>query len=131
MVQPFLSDQFLTLFTLDMIDKLKVIIVYFMVSTLVGVFSFVYLSFVPGVFNFWMVSAFCVPLLAGLLEVGLGKIASNYPIRVGLYRLAIATITFQVILKGIYEIALTTFRGEWLYMVAWMVLVFVSVLVKE
>jgi hypothetical protein len=42
-----------------------------------------------------------------------------------------ATITVQVILKGIYEIALTNFRGEIIFVIAWMLLILTSFSVKE
>lgn len=115
-----------------MMYKLKVILGYVFLSTLVGVFSYVYLSFVPGVFNFWMVAAFGVPVLAGLVEIGLGKTMNQeHRTRVVLFRLAMATVTIQVILKGIYEIALTNFRGEMIYVIAWMLLLMTSLIVKE
>lgn len=112
--------------------KVKVIFGYVFISGLVGSFSYVYLSFVPGVFNLWMVGAFGVPVLAGLVEIGFGKTMNRlHQIRVNLFRLAVATITVQVILKGIYEIALTNFRGEWIFTTAWMLLILTSVDVKE
>ena len=115
-----------------MIYKLKVILGYGFTSSLVGAFSYVYLSFVPGVFNLWMVGAFCVPILAGLVEVFFGKTMSKQqPLRTSLFRLATATITVQVILKGIFEIALTTFRGEIIYVVAWIFLFLTGLMVKE
>lgn len=113
-------------------DKLKISLIYLGITTLVGTFSYVYLSFVPGVFNVWMVGAFSVPLLAGLLEVLLSKWVNPIsPIRTNLFRLAIATMTVQVMLKGVYEIALTNFRGEWIYIAAWLFLLLISVVIKE
>lgn len=115
-----------------MIYKLKVILSYLGISTFVGAFSYVYLSFVPGVFNLWMVGAFCVPLLAGIFEFVFSKnMNSKHPIRVSLFRLAVATLTVQVILRGIYEIALTNFRGEIIFVIAWILLVVASLAVKE
>ena len=60
-----------------MIYKLKVILSYLGISTFVGTFSYVYLSFVPGVFNLWMVGAFCVPLIAGIFEIVFGKLLNT------------------------------------------------------
>ena len=115
-----------------MIYKLKVILGYVFLSGLVRTFSYVYLSFVPGVFNLWMVGAFGVPVLAGLVEIVFGKtINRQHKARVVFFRMAMATITVQVILKGIYEIALTNFRGEIIYIVAWMLLLLTSLIVKE
>lgn len=115
-----------------MIYKLKVILSYLGISTFVGTFSYVYLSFVPGVFNLWMVGAFCVPLIAGIIEIVFGKnMNRKHPIRVSLFRLGVATLTVQVILKGIYEIALTNFRGEIIFVIAWMLLILTSFNVKE
>jgi hypothetical protein len=112
--------------------KWKVLLSYLVISTLVGIFSYVYLSFVPGVFNLWMVGAFSIPLFAGILEVAI-KQTTNKPnhIQRGLFRLAIATMTVQVILKGIYEIALTNLRGEFMYVIAWMLLILASLSAKE
>ena len=112
--------------------KLKVMLSYVLISLLVGIFSYVYLSFVPGVFNLSMVGAFSIPLLAGILEVAI-KQKENKPnhIQRGLFRLAIATMTVQVVLKGIYQIALTNFRGEFIYVSAWMLLIVASLFIKE
>lgn len=115
-----------------MIYKLKVILSYLGISTFVGTFSYVYLSIVPGVFNLWMVGAFCVPLIAGIFEIVFGKnMNPKHPIRVSLFRLAVATLTVQVILRGIYEIALTNFRGEIIFVIAWALLILTSFSVKE
>jgi hypothetical protein len=115
-----------------MIYKFKVVLGYVFTSGLVGTFSFVYLGYIPGVFNLSMVGAFCIPLLSGILELSFGKTMNQeHRTRVVLFRLAMATVTVQVILKGIYEIALTNFRGEIIYVLAWMLLILISLMVKE
>jgi hypothetical protein len=105
---------------------------YCFATGVVGIFSYVYLSFVPGVFNLWIIGAFSVPMIAALVEmIFTNFVNKQYPIRISLFRLAIATMTMQVILKGIYDIARLDFRGEWIYMVAWMLLLITSLNVKE
>ena len=127
-----LRDQLVILFILVMNYKFKVMLSYLAVSSLLGIFSYVYLSFIPGVFNLWMVGSFSIPLFAGILEITFKNTTLNpNSIQIGLFRLAIATFSIQVILKGIYEIALKDFRGEWIYMVAWMLLLTTSLNVNE
>jgi len=126
------NDPFPTLFTLVMNHKLSAFMWYCFATGVVGIFSYVYLSFVPGVFNLWIIGAFSVPMIAALVEmIFTNFVNKQYPIRISLFRLAIATMTMQVILKGIYDIARLDFRGEWIYMVAWMLLLITSLNVKE
>jgi hypothetical protein len=91
--------------------KLKIFLGYFVSSLFLGIFSFVYLSFVPGVFNIWMVGVFSIPLLGSSLELWRRK---NNQASLGwtCYRLGLTTFVVQLVLKGVYEIALTGFRGE-------------------
>jgi hypothetical protein len=112
--------------------KFKVMLSYLAVSSLIGIFSYVYLSFIPGVFNLWLVGSFSIPLFAGILEITFRKkTIKPKSIKKGLFRLAIATISVQVILKGIYEIALKDFRGEFIYIAGWMLFLLASLSVKE
>lgn len=94
--------------------KLKILIGYLLSSLFLGIFSTIYLSFVPGVFNLWMVGVFSIPLLGSILELSLRR--KNKPsLGWTLYRLGLCTIVVQLILKGVYDIALASFKGEFLF----------------
>lgn len=97
--------------------KLRILLGYVVASLLLGLFSYIYLSFVPGVFNLWMVGVFSVPLFGSLMELSLRK-TSEPSLGWTLYRLGLSTMAVQVVLKGVYEIALTTFRGEIFFWIA-------------
>lgn len=94
--------------------KLKILIGYLLSSLFLGIFSTIYLSFVPGVFNLWMVGVFSIPLLGSVLELLLRK---NNESSLGwtLYRLGLSTTAVQLILKGVYDIALASFKGEFFF----------------
>ncbi len=100
-----------------------------MSSLLLGVFSIVYLSFVPGVFNLWMVSVFSIPLLGSVLELWLRK-KDQLSLGWTLYRLGLSTFAVQFILKGIYEIALASFKGEIYFFLAATVLLCVGLYIQ-
>lgn len=107
--------------------KLKIIIGYLIASAFLGVFSYVYLSFVPGVFNLWMVGVFSIPLLGSILEIWLRK--NNLPsLGWTLYRLGLSTLVVQLILKGIYEIALASFKGEIYFLLTAITLLIIGLL---
>ena len=94
----------------------KHLLTYLSLTLVVGIFSLVYLSFVPGVFNFWMAYAFVIPLTAMIIEILWYKKRSTIAGWIAL-RLGSATLVVQFILKGIYQIALTSFQLEWLFIV--------------
>jgi hypothetical protein len=96
--------------------KRKHLLTYLSLTLLVGTFSFVYLSFVPGVFNFWMAYAFVIPLTAMMIEILWYKKRSTISGWIA-FRLGSATLVVQFILKGIYQIALTGFALEWLFII--------------
>lgn len=117
------------LYTLAMNYKLSTFIGYTLSSIVLGLFSMIYLSYVPGVFNFWMVGVFSVPLLGSVVEIGLRK---KHEVSLGwtLYRLGLSTLAVQWILKGIYEIALTSFRGEIYFFVTAILLLGLGLLIQ-
>lgn len=96
--------------------KRKHLLTYLSLTLLVGIFSSVYLSFVPGVFNGWMAYAFVIPLTAMMIEILWYKKRSTIGGWIA-FRLGSATLVVQFILKGIYQIALTSFGLEWLFIV--------------
>ena len=110
-------------------SKLKLGFGYGIVTILIGIFSYVYLSFVPGVFNLWMVGVAAVPFIGGGIELYLRK-QKESSMGWTFYRLGIATLTVQLILKGIYEIALSSFRGELIYMVSWIVCIGLGLIIQ-
>lgn len=129
MVPPSLSDPLVILFTLAMNYKLSIFIGYVLSSVVLGLFSMIYLSFVPGVFNIWMVGVFSVPLLGSGIEIGLRK-KNEVSLGWTLYRLGLSTLAVQWILKGIYEIALTSFRGEIYFLVTAILLLGLGLLIQ-
>jgi hypothetical protein len=110
-------------------SKLKLGFGYGIVTILIGIFSYVYLSFVPGVFNLWMVGVAAVPFIGGGIELYLRK-QKESSMGWTFYRLGIATLTVQLILKGIYEIALSSFRGEIIYVVSWIVCIGLGLIIQ-
>ena len=109
--------------------KLRIGIGYLISSLLLGLFSMVYLSFVPGVFNLWMVGVFSIPLLGSVLELWLRK-RDELSLGWTFYRLGLSTIAVQLILKGVYDIALTSFRGEIYFFLAAIVLLCVGLYIQ-
>ena len=110
-------------------SKLKIVFGYAIIMILIGIFSYVYLSFVPGVFNVWMVGVASVPFIGGGIEIFLRKQKAS-SMGWTFYRLGIATLTVQLILKGIYEIALSSFRGEIIYVVSWIVCIVLGLIIQ-
>jgi hypothetical protein len=110
--------------------KLRIGIGYLMSSLLLGVFSIVYLSFVPGVFNLWMVSVFSIPLLGSVLELWLRK-KDQLSLGWTLYRLGLSTFAVQLILKGVYDIALTSFKGEIYFFLAAILLFVIGIWIQS
>ena len=89
--------------TLDT-DKNKII--YLCISILVLVFSIIYEYFSHGVYSTYMIGAFLIPFLFGVLGSSLFKNISN--ISMNLYHSWIATFTIFCIAKGFLEIYGTT-----------------------
>jgi hypothetical protein len=109
--------------------KIKLGVGYGIVTIFIGIFSYVYLSFVPGVFNLWMVGVATVPFVGGLIELLIRK-QKTTSVGWTFYRLGLATLTVQLILKGIYDIALSSFRGETYYVIAWIVFISLGLVVQ-
>lgn len=109
--------------------KFKTLIGYILSSLLIGLFSMIYLSFVPGVFNLWMVGVFSVPLFGSVLELLLRK-NNNPSLGWTLYRLSLSTLVVQLILKGVYEIALADFKGEIYFLLATTILFALGLIVQ-
>ena len=109
--------------------KLKIVIGYGLSSGVLGLFSFIYLSFVPGVFNLWMFGVFSIPLLGSILELWLRK---NHQPSLGwtMYRLGLSTLSVQIILKGIYDIALASFKGEIYFFLAAIFLIVIGLAIQ-
>jgi len=110
--------------------KLNIVIGYLLSSLFLGLFSFIYLSFVPGVFNLWMVGVFLIPVLGCTLELWWRK---NHQPSLGwtCYRLGLTTFAVEWILKGVYEIALTGFRGELYFFLSASVLLLLGLYIQS
>jgi len=76
-----------------------------------------------------MVGGAGVPFIGGGIELYLRK-QKESSMGWTFYRLGIATLTVQLILKGIYEIALSSFRGELIYVVSWIVCIGLGLIIQ-
>ncbi len=110
--------------------KLKIFIGYLLSSLFLGIFSTIYLSFVPGVFNLWMVGVFSIPLLGSILELFLRR-KNELSLGWTLYRLGLCTIVVQLILKGVYDIALASFKGELLFFLTAMIVLVLGLFLQS
>lgn len=98
---------------------------YLMVSLICLVFGLVYERFGHGVFSYYMIYAFVIPLMGGVVRFRLaGRNGKPYPDRrsSGLYHAGIATLTVGCLVKGILEIYGTTNRLILVYWIAGIVL---------
>lgn len=88
---------------------------YLLATVFSILFSLIYLSFVPGVFEWLMVFLFMVPFTLGLIpsiildwknQKEISK--KSYTVSTPLYHSGVATLTVYTALQGIYNIALAT-----------------------
>lgn len=94
---------FQILYTLDT-DKNRII--YLCISILVLIFSLIYEYFSHGVYSYFMIGAFLVPLIFGAIGGSLLRDISI--LSINLYHSFIATLTIFCIAKGFLEIYGTT-----------------------
>ncbi len=99
--------------------------IYLAVSIAVMIFGAIYEHFSFGVYSNYMIYAFAIPLLGGVLPytvkpaiIGRRKIDLN-----GLYHMGIATLTIGSIMKGVLDIYGTTNRLLMIYPVAGAILI--------
>ena len=100
--------------------ELRTSLVYLAASIAVAIFGAVYEVFSHGVFSFFMIYAFMIPLLGGtvpfiiayLMARSAGTSAKVTALRKGsgLYHAGIATLTIGSIMKGVLDIYGTTNR---------------------
>ncbi len=88
---------------------------YLLATVFSILFSLIYLSFVPGVFDGYMVFLFMVPFTLGLIPSMLFDWMSRkqtnkeiYKVSTPLYHSGVTTLTIYTALQGIYNIALAT-----------------------
>lgn len=100
------------MYTLDINYFKKQTIVYFLISIFLMVFGLVYEQFSHEVYSNYMIYAFVIPQVIGMLPSMLYSfsIIKKLPNRtsVNLHNAAIATITVYSIMRGILEIYGTT-----------------------
>lgn len=100
------------MYTLDINYFKKQTIVYFLISIFLMVFGLIYEQFSHDVYSNYMIYAFAIPQVIGMLPSMLFSfsIVKKLPNRtsVNLHNAAIATITVYSIIRGILEIYGTT-----------------------
>ena len=101
----------MTLCTSDTDNKsraLKTALIYLLITVFCSVFGAVYELFSHEVYSFYMIYAFAIPLLGGVLPFMLTVMfnASEFPDRLSLnlYNSGIATLTTGSIVNGVLEI---------------------------
>lgn len=111
---------------------LKTAFVYLLVTLFVALFGAVYEYFGRGVFSFFMLYAFAVPLVFGVLVffiIGLnGDRRYPNPHARNVYHAFVATVTVGCIIQGVLDIYGTTNRLSRVYWIAGLVFLFLSVL---
>lgn len=105
-----------TLFISDINKKfLKISFIYFCISLFLILFSAVYEYLSHGVYSYFMIYAFCIPLVFGAFAYFIKAVKAN-PSKLPsasdtLYSASIATFTVGSILKGVLDIYGTTNRN--------------------
>ena len=105
-----------TLFISDINKKfLKISFIYFCISLFLILFSAVYEYLSHGVYSYFMIYAFCIPLVFGGFVYFIKAVKAN-PSKLPsasdtLYSASIATFTVGSILKGVLDIYGTTNRN--------------------
>lgn len=121
---------------LNIADDLKTAVIYLGISIFLAFFGAVYEYFSHGVFSYFMIYAFAIPLLGGAVPYLIkfikgndsGKTAEmNYS---GMWHAAIATFTLGSILKGVLDIYGTTNRLMIVYPVAGLLLIAAVIVAK-
>lgn len=123
----------MTLYTSDTKKITKVAFIYLLLSIFCALFGAVYEYFSYGVYSYYMIYAFAIPLVGGVLPalscslLGIkkhpGSVARN------LYHCGIATFTVGSIIQGVLEIYGTTNNLIQWYWLVGIALVTIAVLV--
>lgn len=123
----------MTLYTSDTKKYIKVAFIYLLISIFCALFGAVYEHFSYGVYSYYMIYAFAIPLVGGVLPalscslLGIKK----YPGAVArnLYHSGIATFTAGSIIQGVLEIYGTSSSLIQWYWLAGIALLTMAVLV--
>ena len=113
---------------------LKTSFVYLLVSLVLILFGAVYEVYSHGVYSYYMIYAFCIPLVFGTLVYFIRAIVSGKQNGTDasdmLYCGSISALTAGSIIKGILEIYGTTNRNTYIYPAAGALLLAAAVLYK-
>lgn len=102
---------------------------YLLISLFCAFFGAVYEVFSHGVFSYYMIYAFAIPLTGGVLMFWIiGRKGWSYPSRIAgnLYHSGIATLTVGCTMQGVLEIYGTTNKLISIYWIAGTVLLFMG-----
>lgn len=75
-------------------------------TVFLALFGAVYEAFSHGVYSYYMIYAFAIPLILGVVPYTIMKIKNNYPkaLPLKLWNAAIATFSIGSVFKGVLEI---------------------------
>lgn len=118
--------------TLSILDIKKQGLIYIVATLLCILFAMIYEFFSHDVYSNFMIYAFCIPLIFGVVVyyalylLKIKKIPSKF--ESNLYNAGIATLTFGSIMQGILEIYGTTNSKIYVYPIVGTIFVLTSVI---
>ena len=121
------------MYTLDINYYKRQGVVYIVISVITLIFSTVYEYFSHDVFSYFMMYAFMIPLILGVLisfTIYLGKLRTQTRIEMNLYNAGVATLTVGSLISGVLEIYGTTNGKVHVYWVVGGVLLLISITLK-
>lgn len=106
-----------------MLDTKKEIKYYILLSVSTLIFGFIYELFSHSVYSNYMMFAFIIPLILGIIQILFRDILNNY-----IYESAVITLTIGSIINGILEIYGTTNDLVYIYLVVGIILIIASII---
>ncbi len=119
------------LYTSDNSLKWKTVWVYAGVTVFCAIFGVIYEIFSHGVYSVFMMCAFLIPLLLGVIPALIIKkkgLRKPEAISYGTWNAGVATITIGSLFQGVLEIYGTTNRLIWVYPFAGIPLLFIGLI---
>lgn len=106
-----------------MLDTKKEIKYYTLLSISTLIFGIIYEIFSHNVYSNYMMFAFIIPLILGIIQILFRDILNNY-----IYKSAVITLTIGSIINGVLEIYGTTNDLVYVYFLVGIILIIISII---
>lgn len=115
---------------LYILDIKKTMVNYFIISLICLIFSIIYEMFSHQVYSKFMICAFLIPLIGGIILLIINKIKKFNILAINIYHCSIATFTIGSIVQGILEIYGTTNNLTKYYLYIGLGLMIISIIIQ-